>query len=194
MPTIDMFVSADVEADGPIPGLYSMLSLGFCVAATFDGVSFVPRDPTRDTFYRELKPISPNFDANALKVSGLDRKALEENGSDPSAAMQEARSWLKEKSDGFNLVMVGYPIVFDWMFIHWYFVRFVGESPFGFSNALDMKTMFQQKAYVTLESSGLSDLPSEISSSRRQTHNAMEDAIDQAVIFNRLFVWPGIVG
>jgi hypothetical protein len=194
MPAIDMFVSADIEADGPIPGLYSMLSLGLCVAATFDGVNFVPRDPTRDTFYRELKPISQNFDANALKVSGLDRAALGENGSDPAAAMREAGSWLKEKADGFNLVMVGYPIVFDWMFIHWYFVRFVGESPFGFSNALDMKTMFQQKAYVTLESSGLSDLPSEIASSRRHTHNAMEDAIDQAVIFNRLFVWQGIAG
>lgn len=191
MPTPDMFVSADIEADGPIPGSYSMLSLGLCIAATFDGVDFIPRDPTRDTFYREIKPISPHFDANALRVSGLDRAVLENNGADPAGAMREAVSWLKEKTNGFNLVMVGYPIVFDWMFIHWYFVRFVGESPFGFSNALDMKTMFQQKAHVTLEFSGLSDLPSEIASSRRHTHNALDDAIDQAVIFNRLFVWRG---
>jgi hypothetical protein len=38
----DVYVSADIEADGPIPGVYSMLALGFAVAATFDGVAFRP--------------------------------------------------------------------------------------------------------------------------------------------------------
>ena len=77
------------------------------------------------------------------------------------------------------------------MFIHWYFVRFVGESPFGFSGALDMKTMYQQKARVTLDLAGRSNVPSEIASSRRHTHNALDDAIEQAEIFNRLFIWEG---
>ena len=30
---------------------------------------------------------------------------------------------------------LGYPVVFDWMFLHWYFVNFTGASPFGFSGA-----------------------------------------------------------
>ena len=29
--------------------------------------------------------------------------------------------------------MVGYPVMFDWMFIHWSFVNFAGACPFGFS-------------------------------------------------------------
>src|SRR6185312_13467330 len=63
-------------------------------------------------------------------------------------------------------VLVGYPVVFDWMFLHWYFVRFCGGSPFGFSGALDMKTMYQQKARVPLERAGRDDLPAELRSSR----------------------------
>ena len=85
--------------------------------------------------------------------------------------------------------MVGYPVVFDWMFIYWYFMHFIGESPFGFSGALDMKTMYQQKARLTLDRAGRTDLPPELASERRHTHNALDDAVEQAEIFNRLFVW-----
>jgi hypothetical protein len=73
------------------------------------------------------------------------------------------------------------------MFLHWYFVRFLGASPFGFSNALDMKTMHQQKARVTLDRAGRTDLPPQFSSAWEHTHNGLDDAIEQADIFNRLF-------
>jgi hypothetical protein len=79
--------------------------------------------------------------------------------------------------------------VFDWMFMHWYFVRFLGRSPFGFSGALDMKTMYQQKARVPLDRGGRNDLPPELRSSREHTHNARDDAIEQAEIFARLVDW-----
>ncbi len=188
----DLYISVDIEADGPIPGPYSMLAFGFAVAATFDGAHFEPRDPVASTFYRELKPISDDFDAAALKVSGLDRAALARAGTDPTAAMRAAAEWLHGQANGRRLVMVGYPVVFDWMFIHWYFVRFVGESPFGFSGALDMKTMYQQKARVPLELAGRTDLPPDLGSRRPHTHNARDDAVEQAEIFNRLFPWEGV--
>jgi hypothetical protein len=188
----DVYISADVEADGPIPGQYSMLAFGLAVAATFDGATFEPRKPAAATFYRELKPISHDFDAAALEVAGLDRDVLSRGGSDPTTAMREAAEWLRRQAADARLVMVGYPVVFDWMFLHWYFVRFTGGSPFGHSGALDMKTMYQQKARVTLDRAGRRDLPSELASSRPHTHNALEDAIEQAEIFNRLFVWAGV--
>jgi len=192
MASNDVYISADIEADGPIPGRYSMLAFGLAVAGTYDGATFAPRDPAAATFYRELKPISDDFDAAALKVSGLDRALLGREGADPGAAMHEAAEWLRIRTAGARPVMVGYPVVFDWMFIHWYFMRFVGESPFGFSGALDMKTMYQQKARVTLDLAGRRDLPPELASSRRHTHNALDDAIEQAEVFNRLFTWKGI--
>lgn len=188
----DVYISADIEADGPIPGRYSMLAFGLAVAATFNGATFEPYTPARATFYRELKPVAEDFDAAALKVSGLDRDLLVREGAEPAVAMRDAAAWVRTQAAGARPVMVGYPAVFDWMFIHWYFVHFVGESPFGFSGALDMKTMYQQKARVTLDLAGRADLPRELASSRRHTHNALDDAMEQAEIFNRLFVWEGI--
>jgi len=136
----DIYISADIESDGPIPGRYSMLSFGLAVAATFDGETFAPRDPAASTFARELRPAATEFVPAALAVSGLDRERLEREGADPAQAMREAGDWVHAQAGGARPVMVGYPIVFDWMFLHWYFVRFCGSSPSGFSGAIDMKT------------------------------------------------------
>ena len=185
----DVYISVDIEADGPIPGQFSMLAFGLAVAATFDGTTFEPRDPATDTFYRELRPISENVDAAAVDVSGLDRDLLLRQGTDPVEAMRQTTEWLQTQVGEARPVMVGYPVVFDWMFIHWYFLRFTGESPFGFSSALDMKTMYQQKAHVALDLAGRKNLPLELKSPHPHTHQALDDAIAQAHIFNRLFVW-----
>ena len=187
----DLYISADIEADGPIPGPYSMLAFGLAVAGGFDGEVFSAADATADTFYRELRPISEEVDQKALEVSGLDRNRLLREGDDPVAVMSEASAWVKERVGTARPVLVGYPVVFDWMFLHWYFVRFAGESPFGFSGALDIKTMYQQKAGVTLSRAGRGDLPEFLSSPRRHTHQALDDAIEQAEIFARIFEWPG---
>jgi hypothetical protein len=188
----DLYISADIEADGPIPGQYSMLSFGLAVAATFDGSTFQPHDPAAATFYRELRPISREFAREALRVTGLSRDALMGSGAEPAMAMREAVRWIAMQAAGARPVLVGYPVVFDWMFLYWYFVRFAGESPFGFSGALDMKTMYQQKAGVTLGEAGRGDLPPALTSPRPHTHNAIDDAVEQADIFNQLFVWRGV--
>jgi hypothetical protein len=188
---VDVYFSADVEADGPIPGPYSMLSFGLALASRLDGVTFQPLDPATATFYRELTPISDEFDPGALAVSGLDRDALRRDGADPEEAMQAAAVWVSEQAAGGRPVLVGYPVVFDWMWLHWYFVHYLGKSPFGFSSALDIKTIYQQKAQVTLDQAGRTDLPAALASTHPHTHNAREDAIAQAEIFNRLFVWEG---
>ena len=187
----DVYISADIEADGPIPGPYSMLAFGMAVAGRFDGETFTAGDAEAASFYRELKPISDAFEPEALKVAALDRDRLEREGSPPNSAMEAAAAWVREQAADARPVLVGYPVVFDWMFLHWYFVRFLGESPFGFSGALDMKTMFQQKAQVPLEAAGRADLPPSLRSEREHSHHALEDAIEQAEIFARLFVWQG---
>jgi hypothetical protein len=185
----DIYISADIEADGPIPGQYSMLAFGLCVASTFNGRSFEARDPTANTFYRELKPAFNEVDQKALSVSGLDRDDLIRNGVEPKHAMDEAADWVARQAGPDRPVLVGYPLVFDWMFLHWYFIHYRQVSPFGFSSGLDMKSMYQAKATVTLDSAGRADLPRELASERAHTHNALDDAIEQADIFNRLFVW-----
>ncbi|HEX4116419.1 MAG TPA: 3'-5' exoribonuclease [Solirubrobacteraceae bacterium] len=190
----DIYISADIEADGPIPGEFSMLAFGLAVAATFDGEAFTSHAPSEQTLYRELKPIAARFEPAALKAARLDRAALARDGVEPEAAMRDAVDWITaqaERAGGARPVLVGYPVVFDWMFLHWYFVRFVGESPFGFSGALDIKTMYHQKARVIMDDAGRNDLPAELQASHPHTHNALDDAIEQAEIFNRLWQWPG---
>jgi hypothetical protein len=188
----DLYVSADVESDGPIPGEYSMLSFGLAVAGTFDGTTFRPAPSGEATFYRELQPISARFDADALRVSGLERDRLANGGAAPADAMADAARWVGEQAAGDRRpVLVAYPAVFDWMFLHWYFVRFAGRSPFGFSGALDMKTMYQQKAGVVLGRAGRRDLPASLVPDAPHTHNALDDAIEQGEIFARLVAWNG---
>ena len=186
----DIYISADIEADGPIPGRYSMLSFGLVVAATFDGKVFVPR-ARGETFYRELKPIVDECLPEAIAASGLNRNELLRTGAEPAEAMKAAAAWVESVASGARPVLVGYPVVFDWMFLHWYFVAFCGERRSSFSGALDMKTIYQQKAHVPLDEAGRDDLPSELRSARPHTHNALDDAREQAEIFNNLFLWEG---
>lgn len=187
----DLYVSVDIEADGPIPGPYSMLSFGLAVAGHFDGKVFRAAASNQPTFYRELKPISDRFDASALAVSGLDRDRLRLEGLEPVDAMKEASEWIIEQAGDECPVLVAYPAVFDWMFLYWYFINFVGSSPFGVSSGLDMKTMYQQKARVRIEEALRSNLPAFLRSSRPHTHHARDDALEQADIFERLFEWRG---
>jgi hypothetical protein len=190
MPSADLYISVDVEADGPIPGPYSMLSVAFAVAGSFDGVDYQPADVGEEVFYRELQPISDQYDPEALAVSGLDRDRLELEGADPADAMNAAGDWIRSIRRRRRPVLVGYPLVFDWMFTQWYFERFaVRGSPFGFSAGLDMKTMYAVKANATVSASTKSRMPAQLLSSLPHSHQALDDAVEQADMFNRLWAW-----
>lgn len=186
----DLYFSADIEADGPIPGPYSMLSFGLAVAGRFDGGDFETRDPTGQTFYRELAPISEKFDPKALEVSDLDRDELVRQGEPPTRAMGEATEWVNEAAGRDRAVLVAFPASFDWLYLYWYFVSFSPSgSPFSFSSCLDMKTALQQRAGVVMDKAGLDQIPAELRSDRPHTHNALDDAIQQAEIFQALWNW-----
>lgn len=184
----DLYISVDVEADGPIPGDYSMLSFGMCVAARFDGETFQPTDPDMDAFYRELRPISERWLPEAVEVSGLDRDRLAGDGTEPVAAMTEAAQWVQGVAGDARPVAVAFPLAFDWLFLYWYLARFAESgSPFEFSSALDMKTMFARGAGVVLDQAGLGDIPLKMRSSRPHTHHALDDAKQQAELFAGLW-------
>lgn len=185
----DCYISVDIEADGPIPGPYSMLSFGFVLAGTFDGVTFAPADLDAPVvFYRELQPISDDFLPAALEISGLDRDRLVADGADPRHAMQAARDWVLEVAGHRRPVLVAYPLSFDWMYLHWYFTRFVeAGSPFSYSQCLDVKTMIATTFGATVDRANKHSLPPELQSARPHTHHAIDDAIEQADLFAKVF-------
>lgn len=194
MPERELYVSVDVEADGPIPGPYSMLSFGMAACGTFDGQVFVPDDPAKSTFYAELKPISDAYIPESLAVSGLDRDRLAAEGRDPAEAMNAAAAWVAgvTAAAGASPVLVAYPLGFDWMFLYWYWTRFADAgSPFGHSRHLDLKSLYAAKAGAMVTRSTKRQMPAELLSDRPHTHNALDDAIEQAELFHNLIRWTG---
>lgn len=189
-----LYISVDIEADGPIPGPYSLLSLGAAVAGVQDADGFTAADPEQHTFYRELRPISEEFVPEALAVSGLDRERLSREGAEPAVVMAEFTDWVREVGAGAQPVMCGYPAPYDWMFLYWYLIRFTGSSPFGHSGCMDMKTLYATKARVPLRTVAKGTMPRHLLSERRHTHHALNDAIEQADLFARLMTWPGPPG
>jgi hypothetical protein len=192
---VDVYFSADVETDGPIPGPFSILSFALVYAGAFDGENLIsPQDYDR-TFYRELKPISENFQPEALRVNGLDRDRLLREGVAPESAMTDAARWIGNLAGGAKPVLVAYPLSFDWSWLYWYFVRFAAEgSPFSHSLCFDMKTAFAVKARVPISEAGRSKILPSLRSQHMHTHHALEDAIEQAEIFAKIFRWEGSHG
>ncbi len=191
MPRPDLYFSCDAEADGPVPGPYSLVSIGLACVATFDGVRFARLDPRERTFYAELKPISDRWDPDARAVSGLSREHLEENGREPGEAMHALDDWAREVSRGHTRVFVAYPLGFDWLWYYHYAIAYGGGSAFGHSRALDMKTLYAAKGRATINDSTKRSMPRELFGDDPHTHNALDDAIEQGELFCNLFEWDG---
>ena len=103
---LDVYFSADVETDGPIPGPFSMLSFGLVLAGTFDGKAFRRPADYGQSFYRELRPVSDEFQIDALRVNGLDRDRLLREGIIPAIAMTEAAQWVRTLAGAGSPILV----------------------------------------------------------------------------------------
>jgi DNA polymerase III alpha subunit (gram-positive type) len=120
------FIVVDVEADGPCPGEYSMVSVGAVVV-----------EPTlTKTFYGEVKPISLHWEPDALAVSNISREQ-HLKFDDPYEVMPKFAEWVRLVSKGHPVFVSDNPC-FDWQFINYYFIRYCEgdirkRNPFGFS-------------------------------------------------------------
>ena len=168
----EIFVSVDVETAGPIPGEYSLLSIGACDV----------EDETR-TFACEIKPINRNADPKALEVTGLSLEALERSGLTPEAAMGQFADWAENlASPGETLVFVGLNAPFDWSFVNYYFYKYLGRNPFGFA-ALDIKAYYMGHMGCTWSETRSSRMAAAVKPVRQGDHKALDDALYQAELF-----------
>ncbi|MBI5733246.1 3'-5' exonuclease [Candidatus Jorgensenbacteria bacterium] len=172
----EVFISVDIEADGPIPGDYSMSSLGACVV-----------DRPDLSFYVEFRPISEKFILEVMIVSGLDRDRLVSDGEDPDSAMRRFANWIQGVCGTWGRpVFVAFNATYDWMFVHWYFEHFLGHDPFGISG-WDIKAYYAGVAKKKWWSeTSMRKIEEEFKSFKSLTHNALDDARCQAEIFRRL--------
>ena len=175
----EIYVSVDIEADGPIPGDFSMLSVGSAA-------------------YNESEKLISTFSANLAPLEGAKQhpdtmdfwkdnpKAWEEVNKDqqpPDKAMAAYAAWLDglSGSSESSLVFVAYPAVFDFSFVHWYLLHFVGRDPFGFY-ALDLKTYAMAALGIKFIATVKSNMPADWID-RKHNHIALDDALEQADMF-----------
>jgi hypothetical protein len=116
------YVMVDIESDGPVPGLYSMVSFG----------AVIVRPGLDVTFYGRTRPITDAYLAEALAISGHAR-ADHEAFDDPAEVMRAFAAWLGEHG-GKRPIFIADNNGFDWSFINYYFHRFTGKNPFGYSS------------------------------------------------------------
>src|SRR5262249_1297362 len=153
------YISVDIEASGPTPPTYSMLSLG----------AVTVYDP-HATFYVELRPINDKSIPEAMSVIGRTLADFRKTGRAPKAGMIAFRDWINSVASTRRPVFVGFNATFDWAFVTFYFHRYLGENPFGFGG-LDIKSYYMGIAGCMWEDTRSSRIPSKLKGSRRHTHN-----------------------
>lgn len=116
------YIMVDVESDGPIPSEFSMVSFGAMVVS-----------PSMDkSFFATLKPISERFLPEALAVSGYTREQTL-SFEDPKIVMEKFAEWIGRVTKD-RPIFISDNNGYDWMFVCWYFHKFLGKNPFGFSS------------------------------------------------------------
>ncbi|MEQ9890071.1 hypothetical protein ABRQ06_02490 [Pectobacterium aroidearum] len=175
----ELYIAVDVEADGPIPGPYSMLSLGMQVVGK-SGDDFY--------FYSELKPISGDFVQEALAVSGLNRDFLLRTAPDPKEVMLSAHRWINKLRKIGRPVFLAAPSVWDGMFIHWYFINFTGKSPFGpTGSGIDLRSFWMGRKKCEWVKTRKGIIKYELGLENViHSHHAGDDAKELAVIFEAI--------
>jgi hypothetical protein len=193
--TRELYICVDVEPDGHVPGMSSIVSLGACAAALRDdegAVHPLDADAEQHTFYALLRPISDRYVEKALRVTGLDRATHERDGRPPEEALPQFAAWIDRLAAEHDAqpVLAAYPLGLVWSFTQYYLHAFAGRSPFGQSAHYDMKT-----AYAALTAGAVRDaikrrMPSALLGPKdSKTHHALDDAKGHVDLLLGLLRW-----
>lgn len=176
MPMPELYISTDVETDGPIPGAHSLLSIG--------SAAYTADKRLLGTFSANLETLpdaSAHPDTAAWWATQPDAwAACRRNLETPAAAMARYVAWLNALPG--KPVFVAYPAGFDFLFVYWYLLRFVGSSPFGHA-ALDIKTFAMAVLKTDYRASNKRQMPVAWFDPLPHSHVALDDAIEQGALF-----------
>jgi hypothetical protein len=173
-----IYFSCDIEANGPIPGPNSMLSLG--------ASAFTSEGKMLSTFSVNLETLPNAYESTStMKWWSENQKAYDltrVNPIDPKLAIEQFVSWVNSL-DG-KPVFVGYPATYDFMWTHWYIIHFLGEDtdPFSFSG-LDIKTFASAVMGTEYRKSTKRNMPKRWFPKDKHTHEALADSIEQGKLF-----------
>lgn len=171
----EIYVSIDIEADGPIPGPHSMLSFG--AAAFTEDKKLVS---TFEANLELLEGAAPNpSTAEWWKTQPEAWAKCRENLQKPEEAMPKFVAWVKALPG--RATCVAYPAGFDFMFVYWYLIRFAKESPFSFS-CFDIKSYATALVGLPFRDVSKRTMPQHWFEKVPHTHVALDDAKEQGLI------------
>ncbi|MGH9750551.1 MAG: 3'-5' exonuclease [Candidatus Polarisedimenticolia bacterium] len=174
-----VYFSVDVEASGPVPGLYNLVSIG-AVPVVGEAGRWRPAD---DRFYVELRPVVAGFDPGAMAVHGISRRHLEQHGVEAGEAMRRLTAFVEERARGARAVFVGHNVGFDWSYVSYYYAACGLPNPFGYKS-LDIKSLAMGRLgidwFETSKENLEKHLPGVPAQDASQTHRADYDALYQA--------------
>ena len=164
----------DVEADGPYPGDFSMVSFGVVKLS----------DALDCTYLGKVCPISSSYVQEALAVSNVSR-AEHLTYPDPKLEMEKLTSWVLKNSSGRPVFVSDNP-AFDYMWMNYYLHKYTGKNVFGhsarrigdFYSGL-VKDVFKSNEWKSLRKTA-------------HTHNPLDDALGNAEALNTLFARYGL--
>ena len=176
MPRRELYVSTDVEADGPIPGPHSMLS--------FASAAYTADKQIVATFTANLELLpEASGHPDTMKWWGSEPAAWAACRVDPkppAEVMPVYAKWVDDLPG--KAVFVAYPAGFDFTFVYWYLHRFVGRCPFSHS-ALDVKTLAMAALGTRFHETAKRAMPRRWFDPLPHTHVALDDAIEQGALF-----------
>jgi DNA polymerase III alpha subunit (gram-positive type) len=175
----EIYISTDIESNGPIPGINSMLSLA--------SVAFDENGEEISEFEINFKELVGSI-SNEKTMKWWNEEHLDEykesrqNQIEPEIAIEQYYNWLMDLKKQGEIIFVAYPVAFDFMWCFWYLNRFKGDCPFG-HNGIDIRSyamaMFK-KSYIL---SGKNIYPKEWFEDLKLTHKAIDDARMQGKMF-----------
>lgn len=171
----EIYVSVDIEADGPIPGPHSMLSIGAVAysadgqpvgeySANLDALADAAPDPRTEQWWQQFP--------EAWQACRRDTR-------EPTVVMNEFADWL-EALPG-KPVFAAWPATWDFMWIYWYFMRFTGRRPFS-EAGIDMRSYAMGMRKADFRHAGKNYLPKRWFSEQPHTHVALDDAREQGAL------------
>lgn len=176
----EIYVHTDVEASGPIPGPYSMWSVG--------SVAMWPDRQVVSSFSANLFDLpGAGCHPKTMEFWARNPEAYERaraDARDPHEVMEEYDEWLRSLPA--RPVFVGSPVGFDFVFVRWYFLYFLDRCPFG-HRALDLASYMMPVLGRTFFKSSKRHLPAHLKVKTPHTHVAAEDALEQGLIWCNLY-------
>ena len=180
MPRPEILISIDVETDGPVPGLNSMIALGAAAFAQ-DGSEI-------GIWYATLHPLDEGSQDPATMEWWTGQPdawtEVTSNRRKPQEAIPRFMRWCDQLREtcGARLIAAAWPAAFDFPYVNYYCHRFVGRNPLGFA-CLDIHSYASGLAghpgYYGLRKQQILDMAGDIDETGLRPHVAVDDAIQQ---------------